>query len=122
MKPTVGFIGLGLMGRPMAANLLKAGYELTVWNRTASRADSLVAQGAKRAATPRDVAAASEVIFTIVSDPPALESVLWGDAGVFAGMRSGQRAGGIEHGFARSRKARLSDRGSLRAPNFWKRR
>ena len=79
MKPPVGFIGLGLMGRPMAANLLKAGYELTVWNRTASRADTLVAQGAKRAATPSDVAAASEVIFTIVSDPPALESVLWGE-------------------------------------------
>jgi len=89
MKPTVGFIGLGLMGRPMAANLLKAGCELTVWNRTASRADSLVAQGAKLAASPRDLAAASEVIFTIVSDPPALESVLWGDSGVFAGMRSG---------------------------------
>ena len=89
MKPTVGFVGLGLMGRPMAANLLKAGYELTVWNRTASRADTLVAAGAKRAATPRDVAAASDVIFTIVSDPPALESVLWGDTGVFAGLRRG---------------------------------
>jgi 3-hydroxyisobutyrate dehydrogenase len=69
--------------------LLKAGYELTVWNRTASRADALVEQGAKRAATPRDVAAASEVVFTIVSDPPALESVLWGEAGVFAGLRRG---------------------------------
>jgi 3-hydroxyisobutyrate dehydrogenase-like beta-hydroxyacid dehydrogenase len=87
MKPSVGFIGLGLMGRPMVANLLKAGYEVTVWNRTASRADALVAQGAKVAATPRDVATASEVVFTIVSDPPALESVLWGEAGVFAGLR-----------------------------------
>jgi 3-hydroxyisobutyrate dehydrogenase-like beta-hydroxyacid dehydrogenase len=89
MKLSVGFIGLGLMGRPMAANLLKAGYDLTVWNRTASRADDLVAQGAKRAATPREVAAASEVLFTIVSDPPALESVLWGETGVFAGLRRG---------------------------------
>src|ERR1700693_1614188 len=89
MKPTVGFIGLGLMGRPMAANLLKAGYPLTVWNRTASRADELVTQGAKRAASPRDVAAASDVVFTIVSDPPALESVLWGETGVFAGLRPG---------------------------------
>jgi 3-hydroxyisobutyrate dehydrogenase-like beta-hydroxyacid dehydrogenase len=89
MKPTIGFIGLGLMGRPMAANLLKAGHEVTVWNRTASRADSLVEQGAKRAATPRDVAAASEVICTIVSDPPALESVLWGESGVFTGLRKG---------------------------------
>jgi len=89
MKPSVGFIGMGLMGRPMAANLLKAGYDLTLWNRTASRADALVALGANRAATPRDVAAASEVIFTIVSDPPALESVLWGEAGVFDGLRRG---------------------------------
>ncbi len=52
MKPPVGLIGLGLMGKPMGANLLKAGHELTVWNRTASRGDDLVAQGAKRAATP----------------------------------------------------------------------
>jgi 3-hydroxyisobutyrate dehydrogenase len=89
MKSPVGFIGLGLMGRPMAANLLKAGYEVTVWNRTASRADDLVAQGAKRAATTREVAAASEVVFTIVSDPPALESVLWGNDGVFAGLKRG---------------------------------
>ena len=89
MKPPVGLIGLGLMGHPMAANLLKAGHELTVWNRTASRGDDLVAQGAKRAATPREVAAASEVIITIVSDPPALESVLWGESGVFAGLRRG---------------------------------
>jgi 3-hydroxyisobutyrate dehydrogenase-like beta-hydroxyacid dehydrogenase len=89
MKPPVGLIGLGLMGKPMGANLLKAGHELTVWNRTASRGDDLVAQGAKRAATPREVAAVSEVIITIVSDPPALESVLWGESGVFSGLRRG---------------------------------
>lgn len=86
---TIGLIGLGLMGRPMGANLLKAGHELTIWNRTASRGDELVAKGAKRAATPREVAAASEVVITIVSDPPALESVLWGESGVFAGLRRG---------------------------------
>jgi len=89
MKPPVGLIGLGLMGHPMGVNLLKAGHELTVWNRTASRGDDLVAQGAKQAATPREVAAASEVILTIVSDPPAVESVLWGESGVFAGLRRG---------------------------------
>jgi 3-hydroxyisobutyrate dehydrogenase-like beta-hydroxyacid dehydrogenase len=88
-KPPIGLIGLGLMGHPMGANLLKAGHELTVWNRTASRADDLVAQGAKRAASPREVAAASEVVLTIVSDPPALESVLWGESGVFSGLRRG---------------------------------
>jgi 3-hydroxyisobutyrate dehydrogenase-like beta-hydroxyacid dehydrogenase len=77
------------MGHPMGANLLKAGHELTVWNRTASRGDDLVAQGAKRAASPREVAAASEVVLTIVSDPPAVESVLWGESGVFSGLRRG---------------------------------
>jgi 3-hydroxyisobutyrate dehydrogenase-like beta-hydroxyacid dehydrogenase len=85
----VGLIGLGLMGHPMGANLLKAGHELMLWNRTASRGDDLVAQGAKRAATPRDLAAASEVIITIVSDPPALESVYWGEGGVFSGLKRG---------------------------------
>jgi 3-hydroxyisobutyrate dehydrogenase len=89
VKPSVGFIGLGLMGHPMAANLLKAGYDLTVWNRTASRADALVAAGARRATSPRDAAAASEILITIVSDPPALEAVLWGDAGALAGLRRG---------------------------------
>jgi 3-hydroxyisobutyrate dehydrogenase-like beta-hydroxyacid dehydrogenase len=88
-KPPVGLIGLGLMGHPMGANLLKAGHELTVWNRTASRGDDLVAQGANRAASPREVAAASEVVLTIVSDPPAVESVLWGESGVFSGLRRG---------------------------------
>jgi 3-hydroxyisobutyrate dehydrogenase-like beta-hydroxyacid dehydrogenase len=85
----VGLIGLGLMGHPMGANLLKNGHELTVWNRTASRGDDLVARGAKRAATPRELAAASDVIITIVSDPPALESVYWGEGGVFSGVKRG---------------------------------
>ena len=89
MKSPVGLIGLGLMGQPMGVNLLKAGHELTVWNRTPSRGDDLVAQGAKRAGTPRELAAASEVVITIVSDPPALESVLWGESGVFAGLKRG---------------------------------
>ena len=83
MKLSVGLIGLGLMGRPMGANLLKAGFALTVWNRTASRADALVAQGARVAKTPREAAAASDVLITIVSDPPALEQVLWGPEGAF---------------------------------------
>lgn len=89
MKPSVGFIGLGLMGRPMAANLLKGGFELTVWNRTAARANALVEKGAKRAATPQEVASRADVVITIVSDPPALESVMWGEAGVLAGLRRG---------------------------------
>ena len=77
----IGFIGLGLMGRPMAANLLKAGHSLTIWNRTASRAQDLVTAGAKLAANPREVAEASDILITMVSDPPALEEVLWGHEG-----------------------------------------
>jgi len=92
-KTKVGLIGLGLMGQPIGMNLLKAGHPLTVWNRTASRANDLVAMGAKLAASPKEVAAASDVLLTIVSDPPALEGVLWGadgkDSGALAGLKSG---------------------------------
>jgi 2-hydroxy-3-oxopropionate reductase len=85
----IGFIGLGLMGRPMAANLLKAGHSLTIWNRTASRAEELVKAGARLAKSPKEAAEASEVLITIVSDPPALEAVLWGDSGALAGLKKG---------------------------------
>ncbi len=91
----IGFIGLGLMGRPMAMNLLKAGHSLTVWNRTASRAQELVAAGATLARTPREAAAASDILFTIVSDPPALEEVLWGHEGKENGALAGLRSGSI---------------------------
>ena len=80
-KAKIGFIGLGLMGRPMAMNLLKAGHAVTVWNRTASRADELIAAGAKLAKSPKEAASAADVLVTIVSDPPALEEVLWGKSG-----------------------------------------
>jgi 2-hydroxy-3-oxopropionate reductase len=94
-KTAIGFIGLGLMGRPMAMNLLKAGHPLKVWNRTPSRADELVAAGATLAKSPKEVAAAADVLITIVSDPPALESVLWGpdaksqDSGALSGLKPG---------------------------------
>ncbi len=91
----IGLIGLGLMGRPMGMNLLKAGHSLTVWNRTASRADELVAAGAVLAKTPREVAAASDVLLTIVSDPPALETVLWGQDGKNEGALGGLKSGSI---------------------------
>ena len=80
-KAKIGFVGLGLMGRPMAMNLLKAGHAVTVWNRTASRADELVAAGAKLAKSPKEAASGADVFITIVSDPPALEEVLWGKSG-----------------------------------------
>jgi len=89
MKPTVGFIGLGLMGKPMAQNVLRAGFPLVVWNRTRVKAEDLVRAGAKLAASPRETAAQCDVLITIVSDPPALEEVLWGAHGALDGLRAG---------------------------------
>lgn len=83
----IGLIGLGLMGRPMGLNLLKAGYPLTVWNRTPSRAGELVAAGANLAPSPRELAANSQFVISIVSDPPALEEVLWGEDGAMQSLR-----------------------------------
>jgi len=88
VKPVIGFIGLGLMGRPMAANLLKAGFPVVVWNRTPGKSGDLAAGGAKIAATAREAAAAADVLITIVSDPAALESVLWGE-GALEALRRG---------------------------------
>jgi len=91
----IGLIGLGLMGRPMGMNVLKAGHTLTVWNRTPERAQELVAAGAKLAKTPREVAEISTVLLTMVSDPPALEAVLWGREGQNDGALGGLRAGSV---------------------------
>jgi 3-hydroxyisobutyrate dehydrogenase len=89
MKPTVGLIGLGLMGGPMGQNLLRAGFPLVVWNRTKSKADELVREGAKLGADPREVAAQADVLITIVSDPAALEEVLFGARGAVEALRAG---------------------------------
>jgi 3-hydroxyisobutyrate dehydrogenase-like beta-hydroxyacid dehydrogenase len=83
------------MGRPMSMNLLKAGHKVTVWNRTASRASEVVAAGGTLAKTPREVAEAAEILFTIVSDPPALEEILWGHEGQQDGALAGLKAGSI---------------------------
>ena len=85
----VGLIGLGLMGRPMGLNIVKAGFPLTVWNRTASRAEELLAAGAKLASSPHELASGCDLLMTIVSDPPALEEVLWGANGAMEGLRRG---------------------------------
>lgn len=78
---TVGFIGLGIMGVPMAGHLLKAGYNMQVYNRTQSKADDLVAAGAVRALTPADAARGADFVITIVSDSPQVEAVLFGENG-----------------------------------------
>ena len=88
-KPSVGFIGLGIMGLPMAGHILKAGYPLTVYNRTRSKTRSLEAEGAAVAASPREVAANSRMIITMVSDSPDVEAVVAGPEGVLEGIRPG---------------------------------
>ncbi len=89
MSERVGFIGLGIMGRGMANNLLKAGFDLRVWNRTASRADELVSAGATAANSPADLAANSDIIITCVSDTPDVEAVILGEDGVINGVKEG---------------------------------
>lgn len=84
----VGFIGLGSMGSGIAANLIKAGHEVTVYNPTASKAEPLVKQGAKHAARVAD-ASRGEVVFTMLADDPALESVVFGDSGVLSTLAKG---------------------------------
>ena len=85
----VGFVGLGTMGGAMAANAARAGFEVTAWNRTPGRATELGELGVSIAASPAAVAAASDVVITIVSDTPDVEAVLFGDGGVAEGARPG---------------------------------
>lgn len=85
----IGFIGLGIMGRPMARNLMRAGFELTVWNRSRPGIEELAREGAAEGASPRDVAAKSDVIITIVTDSPDVEQVVLGEQGVIHGARPG---------------------------------
>lgn len=86
----LGWIGLGIMGRPMAGNLLRAGFPVTAFNRTKSRMDGLMRAGATAAASPRAVAEASDVVVVMVADTPDVEQVLFGREGVAEGARSGQ--------------------------------
>jgi 2-hydroxy-3-oxopropionate reductase len=96
-KPVVGFIGLGIMGRPMALNLLKAGYPLVVHNRTRAKVDEFVAEaGGDAAATPREVAERAEIVITMLPDSPDVEQVYLGEDGVIAGAREGVKAATAE--------------------------
>lgn len=88
-KPKIGFIGLGVMGKPMALNLLNAGYGLTVWNRTKSKMDELLAAGAQGAKTPKEVAEKSDVVITMVTDSSDVEEVTLGSEGIVHGVHEG---------------------------------
>ena len=85
----IGFIGLGIMGSPMSLNLLKAGFTVTVYNRTEEKADELVKAGARKAQTPKEVAENSDIIITIVSDTPDVKEVILGENGVIEGVKEG---------------------------------
>jgi 3-hydroxyisobutyrate dehydrogenase-like beta-hydroxyacid dehydrogenase len=85
----VGFIGLGSMGLPMATNLLKAGHDLIVYNRTRSRAEELAKQGGRAAGSPREAATGVEVLISMLADDAAVESVMFGDQGALAGLSPG---------------------------------
>jgi 2-hydroxy-3-oxopropionate reductase len=85
----IGFIGLGLMGRPMARNLLKRGYRVIAHNRSQGSVDDLVAEGAERATSPADIARRALRIITMLPDSPDVERVLEGDAGVFSAIQRG---------------------------------
>jgi len=89
MADTVGFVGLGIMGSGMAANLLRAGYEVVVFNRTPARAEPLVALGARAVATPAEVAVACPVVLVCVSDTPDVREVVLGPQGVADGAAAG---------------------------------
>ena len=86
---SIGFIGLGIMGRGMVGNLLEAGFSVRIWNRTSERASRFVEAGATAGSDPADVAAHSDIVITCVSDTPDVEEVILGDRGVLAGARAG---------------------------------
>ena len=88
-KPIIGFIGLGIMGKPMARNLLKGGYALVVHSRSRSPVEELGGEGAEIAASPQEVAARTQVVITMLPDSPDVEQVYAGERGVFAGAGPG---------------------------------
>lgn len=89
MNERIGVVGLGIMGLPMARNLLKAGFPVAVTNRTLSRADPLKAEGATVCGTPKEVAARSDIVITMVTTSPDVESVTFGEGGIAEGAHDG---------------------------------
>ena len=89
-NPTIGFVGLGIMGKPMARNLIKAGYQLVVHNRSRGVVEELSKERAQTATSPREVAARSEVVITMLPDSPDVELVYAGEQGILAGAKEGR--------------------------------
>jgi len=89
MSQKIGFIGLGLMGRPMALNLIKAGYELSVRDRAPAVQEELAKAGAKVLGSAKEIAAASDIVITMLPDSPDVEAVVTGEDGILEGLRAG---------------------------------
>ena len=110
----IGFVGLGIMGRPMALNILKGGFDLTVWARRAESMAPLLEAGAKAAASPAEVAAACDIVVSMVSDAPDVEAVALGAGGVAEGAKPGLiyvDMSTIAPAAAQSIAARLAEKG-----------
>ena len=88
-KPTIGYIGLGLMGKPMALNILKSGFPVVVHNRSRQAVKELIELGAQEAFSPKEVAERADIIFTNLPDSPDVEAVALGENGIIAGARAG---------------------------------
>ncbi|XP_058774014.1 glyoxylate/succinic semialdehyde reductase 2, chloroplastic-like [Vicia villosa] len=88
--PKIGFLGLGIMGTPMAQNLIKAGVDLTVWNRTKTKCDALINLGAKYKSSPEEVAASCDLTFAMLADPQSAMDVACGKYGVANGIGPGK--------------------------------
>lgn len=89
MLAKIGFIGLGIMGKPMSKNLLKAGYQLVVCDLVKAAVDEVAAAGAQAAATPKEVAAQTEIIITMLPNSPEVKQVLLGENGIIEGAKAG---------------------------------
>ena len=114
MRMRIGFLGLGTMGEPIANNLRKAGHEITVWNRTASKANHIVSKGGKLARTAKECATGKDLVFTCLADEKALDAVLESADGCLAGLAAGDVLVDLSTAGARSAKAvakRAADRG-----------
>lgn len=114
-KQPVGFIGLGIMGMPMARNLIKAGYPVVAYNRTASKAQELAKEGARALSSPREVAEACAMVITMVTDSPDVEALVMGHNGVMEGIQQDAvliDMSTISPSVTRSTAARLKERGA----------
>jgi 3-hydroxyisobutyrate dehydrogenase-like beta-hydroxyacid dehydrogenase len=116
MTHKVGFLGLGIMGAAMAANIARAGYPLLVYNRTPGKAADLIALGASEATSPKALAASSDTILAMVTGPEALETLLWGADGAAEGLTAGKvfiNMSSVSPRFSRELGSRLASLGAV---------